>query len=687
MKEIRGGFGNRRSRSLILVDDESSQGSLDIGACCLCHCALDYSDRAAFFRDDRYEDYNEDSDEEEYFFRPKDPYLPTELYDRHNALVYCDSCDRMYHQKCHFVPVTVVPRGKWVCLVCQSHSTDVGFRSPSDSETRPKELEWEHTSRNLKASAWRTELTKRLPHALQSQLATYRLAQAALETLTSTAKNRQHFTHSSQELAQTLVRLTGVRLKCREMLCSLEDIRKSDGRRWEILLQWTKECSNAEFVERVLFPFGVPETRRTDPRSPEMLLENPQSTVPDEVELISKQSTSGRAMASNPEKAPKSASNDDDSGVSLDDLRCCVCHTNEATDENDLIMCDGAGCYRAYHMKCIKPEVKASDLENEHDDWFCPICESLAKHLLLVQTADMGDDWEQRRYAGQIEEASLSPSLKSWDAVDEVFPTAEEDYAAACLLKEGKRTRATEAFLAKVLGLESTEGDFDDDEDDHFDLEVFMKERKQAKYEKDVDDVSEGSSQASLDDLSSVEQHIGKDEMNALKAEDELHDDSSVESTDGNRRRSRRLRKAQETSSDESDPGKLDESNIVSGKRGRKEVDYQKLNETMFGNAKDASDVDDTEDYRYKSRRSDNSDDSDDSDSDDDSDNSEDSDEDKEDPTNSDSEQLEVEEERSGSPHSTLREVISHKRPLSPKASSASKSLRVTSPRIVGPPL
>jgi PHD-finger len=286
-------------------DDESEEGSIEVGACCLCHCSLDYSDRAAFFRADREEDYNDDADEDDYFYRRTDPYLPAELYDKSNALVYCDGCDRLYHQKCHFVPVLSLPRGKWHCLVCQSLNNknkalltpsrakstttttvatsssknkkkknnkasgkndkktnkkasrnnrkappaapkavvvtspitplskqewrkraDELFVSPPPSppgdveEVRALKCAWESDTRLLKATAWKTELQQRLRQFTATQATNYRLAYTTILTLTSTSKNRKSFssrannktttTMASQELAQTLVRLTSM---------------------------------------------------------------------------------------------------------------------------------------------------------------------------------------------------------------------------------------------------------------------------------------------------------------------------------------------------------------------------------------------------------------------------------------------------------------------------------------------
>ena len=38
---------------------------VDVGPCCLCHCAIDYSDRAAFYAADREDDYGVADEKEE----------------------------------------------------------------------------------------------------------------------------------------------------------------------------------------------------------------------------------------------------------------------------------------------------------------------------------------------------------------------------------------------------------------------------------------------------------------------------------------------------------------------------------------------------------------------------------------------------------------------------------------------
>ena len=76
-------------------------------------------------------------------------------------------------------------------------------------------------------------------------------------------------------------------------------------------------------------------------------------------------STTDKAVAT---AAKKKKDDDDDSGITLDDLQCCICMIGDASDDNDVILCDGIGCYRAYHMKCVYPHVTPEEIADEDDD-------------------------------------------------------------------------------------------------------------------------------------------------------------------------------------------------------------------------------------------------------------------------------------------------------------------------------
>eukprot|EP00927_Polykrikos_kofoidii_P060264 TRINITY_DN55285_c0_g1_i1.p1 TRINITY_DN55285_c0_g1~~TRINITY_DN55285_c0_g1_i1.p1 ORF type:complete len:666 (+),score=80.65 TRINITY_DN55285_c0_g1_i1:369-2366(+) len=64
------------------------------------------------------------------------------------------------------------------------------------------------------------------------------------------------------------------------------------------------------------------------------------------------------------------------SEIDVDSIACCVCASAEATDENDVGICDG--CNRGFHMRCHIPML--SDFGNDEEQWFCARCvEALAR--------------------------------------------------------------------------------------------------------------------------------------------------------------------------------------------------------------------------------------------------------------------------------------------------------------------
>eukprot|EP00934_Nitzschia_sp_Nitz4_P007629 Nitzschia sp. Nitz4//scaffold134_size62860//19808//22524//NITZ4_006322-RA/size62860-augustus-gene-0.64-mRNA-1//-1//CDS//3329535478//7619//frame0 len=656
--------------------NNSESSEEEEAACCLCHCGVDCSDRALFFAKDRKQEL--DDEDGEYYFQLSDPYLPEQLYDRNNALVYCDSCNRLYHQKCHFVPLLVVPRGDWTCLICSMQQTKrtpkkrargspknvpvlpndepwKEFAAPSSVEKlfcsppvvsmAATEKRWELVSAVPKAQLWNLQL-KQLHTFLKSQAGNIRMAAAALETLTSTKRNRAHFTtkgKKSQELAQTLVRLTSAQFKIRSNLMNLEHLRLAGNalltQYHQLLVDWVAEYPN--HIQHV-FPHGVElfqNHRRLVPRTREMasLPTIPVATtspsakpsgqqVPMEISVPSpKTSRKIKSMPAVKPASPRAVTTirnlekkkDDDSGITLDDLQCCVCMVGDASDENDVILCDGQGCCRAFHMKCIYPQVTQKDIENEDDDWFCPLCQAISNLLPSIQSACMDEDWDHRRETERYKHLEES-SLHSWGNVDDVFPDSEFEFNSSMKLKAGKQNEDTARLLKVYLGddffgdkeaVPMPVGSDSEDENDYslFDEESFDERRRKEKEEHvDDDDDSESShsSQATLQDMSSVEMKIGKSELAAL-SEEEDEESSSDDESDSPKRRSRRLRSKTVKSEHSSfaDVGAdFDESNILEGKRQRKKVDYRKLNDALFGqlSAKEKAAIDDKDDFQVK---------------------------------------------------------------------------------------
>ena len=135
------------------------------------------------------------------------------------------------------------------------------------------------------------------------------------------------------------------------------------------------------------------------------------------------------------------------------------------------------------------------------------------------------------------------------------------------------------------------------------------------------DDDDDSNSQITLSNLSVVELNVSEDELAALSDVDSKEDDDdendNINDTEGNknnpprtvRRPSRRLRDKRETSNDAmvqpnrilqqyDDAGRLDLTNIITGKRKRFPIDYRKLNDHMF-HAVPASELDDEDEFVY----------------------------------------------------------------------------------------
>ena len=687
---------NKDQRGEGKVDDDNlhtsgSEEEEEEAACCLCHCGVDCSDRALFFAKDRKLELEED---EKYYFGLKDPYLDGEkFYDRNNALVYCDTCNRLFHQKCHFVPILVVPRGEFHCLVCsiqkekQSTTAMQGknkawkrrdrkvsikpissqcatipdrlldrkvtnklFQSPPTQSSKTIDIkslekEWEIASGPAKARLWDFQF-KQLRTFLKSQASNIRMANTTLATMTSTRRNRQHFlegttkvgTKASQELAQTLCKLTGAKFKIREAFLSLESLRvRKESIPFSSLYPWCKE--HPEHANHV-FPFGytyckegrriVPRTRERKEESEEnneprfgdlrTLRKEPNNVIPSEITIggsgnettsvITKSPNTSCILSHETKKSVRTnhamthIDNDDSSGITLDDLQCAICMIGDATDENDVILCDGKDCHRAYHMKCVYPTVKKEDIEDEDADWFCPICSCSAQIMGEIHDLCVDDENEDA-------------SSDSWEDAGDIFPGSQWEYETATKILKGKRNEDTQRLLEMFLGesvkktkVQMPVGSDSEDENDYslFDEESFQERRRQEREDENKDssdhDGSICSSQATLLDFDDIDYKVGRAELAAL-SEEECSESTSENESENKIRRSRRLEKRDEV--EEPNPLEIgadfNEANIIVGKRKRKRVNYRKLNDMMFGDLSDKQQgiIDGGDDFDAKS--------------------------------------------------------------------------------------
>lgn len=562
--------------------------------CVLCHVAVDFADRTAFFESDRQALLQEEDDPKKQGKLPN-LLLPESLYDASNTFVFCDTCNRPYHQRCHFVPLITIPRGEWHCLLCQSsssssttkanniiyphYSDDTNNNNNNNNAATPRamtkdEWDWEFSAKHAKLHAFGSTI-QRLTKSISQQMQQLRLAQATLAAYNNSRNNKQSLTIvrllSSQELCQTFVKLATSKLRVRQWLQSLNKYIQGTDEHVALpaLYQFVKE--HTEEI-KFWFPLGLAQDDDIQRRRLVPKFDKPSTNaigmIPLEVTLHSNNCTNNPKSALIQTVDPKTDSGDvDDDMISLEDLKCCICFKGDATDENDVLMCDGQGCFRAYHMQCLKPVVS----EVDDDDWFCPLCTTMANLVANVQSEYTGDEWV-------LEDAD---TIHSWNHVGDVFPESENEYEMAMKWKEGDVAGETAVYLASYFGVEGVtdnapilgEGsDSDDEDDDDFHSNESNSQGASLRHD-------DGSSQ----DMSSVELNIPKDELDALSA--------------GSSPPCRRAKRNPVPAS--VDAGALDESNIIHGKRRRQNVDYRRLNDAMFGALKEEEmeNVDDAEDF------------------------------------------------------------------------------------------
>jgi hypothetical protein len=588
-------------------------------------------------------------------------------------------CERAYHQRCHFIPVLSVPRGPWRCLICryrdQEYSRKKGnaidesntksftdqelndmFRciipqpksvteivdeekatvvtnappaimSPSQSDIATLEQEFEHATGPLKAKLLQEDLTTKAEKVINAALSNIRNSEHSLRSFTETSRSRKVLAERiecigglPQELIQCVMRIAQNKLRIKDLIVVLEEsircaphhvntnIKEASGCIDAVseLMQWylsqsspneaahfnPGEMRDGRTLLEHLFPEGDLQRRRFEPRTGEARVEAEETSV-----------------------------KSDSSGVSLDDLKCACCHGGVATDENDMLLCDGIGCYRAFHMLCLEPKMTLEEVEaaGEDEAWFCPLCTAHANLVHYAQREYLQDDWEHdweeiMRRRGHIE----------WETANDVFPEAEVELRVAKKFKDGIKDEETTAFIAATFGIGTSAvgtesesmnedvlaGQDDDNEEDDEDFDVDARGDEGSDEDSLAEDTNE--------DNKLLKEKIGRDELDALSvyssSQDSENDSSSSE--DEGLRRSKRRRFTfpitkrdgssdidQSSGSRPTDIGALDVANIVVGKRNRSKVDYRKLADSMFGDDSDEEAKGSVMKYDYKPKR------------------------------------------------------------------------------------
>ncbi|KAJ4833184.1 hypothetical protein Tsubulata_016055 [Turnera subulata] len=214
-----------------------------------------------------------------------------------------------------------------------------------------------------------------------------------------------------------------------------------------------------------------------------------------------------------------------DGSVSHEHIFCAKCKLNEVSADNDIVLCDGI-CNCAFHQKCHDPPLDTENIPPGDQGWFCKSCE---RRMQIIETmnAHLGTDF----------------------AMDESWQDIFKDEAA---LPDGENT---------LLNPE-TEWPSDDSEDDDYDPE--RRENSMSGAGTDNDASDDASSSTSLGWSSDGEVFLGS-RSRETKVMD-FRSNSIYSSLDSD-----------ETSDED----------IICGPRRRRQVDYKKLYDEMFG--KDAT--------------------------------------------------------------------------------------------------
>ncbi|XP_074319972.1 pathogenesis-related homeodomain protein isoform X2 [Silene latifolia] len=233
-----------------------------------------------------------------------------------------------------------------------------------------------------------------------------------------------------------------------------------------------------------------------------------------------------------------------DGSVHHDHIICKKCRTQEVSEDNDIILCDGT-CNCAFHQKCIDPPLATEDIPPEDEGWLCKYCDCKTD-LLEAMNAHLGTEFSEYCMWQDIfkEEALLSESGTVDFNPEEEWPDDESD-----------------------------------DNDYHPEMDDIYSTRNSDARDNSCShaESSTSSSNCSLESEAHWESGLSTESNEISSDVPLLHQNCVIDSND---------------------------NEIVSGPRQRRAVDYKQLYDEMF--AKDISGIDvcsDDEDWDPRKRR------------------------------------------------------------------------------------
>ena len=210
--------------------------------------------------------------------------------------------------------------------------------------------QFDHKAASLKAEATEVELV-RLGKSLEHSISSMRAAEHTISAYTLTERSRKvlisNFPRIPSELMHAKIKYAQNKFKIRQQLLSLQR-----------------------------YIFDLPP--RPEPRFGFIGKDDLERNGDNSQQRQGEYDPTRDNATVRQKTAPSDVSDDGNEDiVDSETVICCVCHDGTSTRHNDIVLCEGLGCFRAFHMGCVRPKLTLKDLKNQRyqeDDWFCPYC-------------------------------------------------------------------------------------------------------------------------------------------------------------------------------------------------------------------------------------------------------------------------------------------------------------------------
>ena len=93
-----------------------------------------------------------------------------------------------------------------------------------------------------------------------------------------------------------------------------------------------------------------------------------------------------------------------------DNVVCAACEGDEEAEGNEILLCDGAGCEKAFHMKCLPTPLSRVP----EGDWYCPECEPKYGNFEPRRGASARERIKEVAKLDAQEEARAAAAARQW---------------------------------------------------------------------------------------------------------------------------------------------------------------------------------------------------------------------------------------------------------------------------------